>query len=344
MKINKKKIYITSTFVVIAVAVFIGIFATSNKNENVASEKIVVNELSERSFYELIDEINSFEPELEDTVLIYYGEALTNATKDATLEEIEKEIANTDNCTTLRVLLLQICDDLDIKPNEDLLNSLINDEKSDFEIKRNSMYLLDNSDKADELIKIARGDDDRLAFHAIKELMGEAPMKAGEIADEILAAYDGTFTFKTRGAVIAKAKALKQMPDAEETDKFIEICDKILQEHYADEDQSAVYMIMDAFKYHRHEKYLYYVLDCELLNTIQKDYCISSYTEELLAITNKDMSEKQLSYVITAMEINPQQELFEPLQEIAESYSFSGDDETLETRLQDVLSRIEAEK
>lgn len=347
MKKNKLKLCISFCCVMLIVASFIAVFVVQNKDNTIGSQKIVVDELSSRTFYQLVQEINSFEPELEDTVLIYYAESLVNASKDVSLEQIEQEITNAENCTTLRVLLLQICDELDLSPDEEMLQTLIKDENTDFEIKRNSMYLLDGTDEVAELIEIARGDDERLAFHAIRELLGKAPMQAGEIADEIISAYDGTFTFKTRGAVIAKANQLGFVPDEKEIDDFLVFCDTVLQQYRDAEDQTAAGIVTHALTsgdYLTHEKVLRYLVDCEWMNPVSRSVGIENHKDVMLALIGEDMSEEQLSYIIKAVEINPLSELSEPLQEIAETYSFSAASNELQQNLQEVIGKLNETK
>ena len=340
MKTNKKRLYIIlSSVILIAIAV-VAILMFSNNN--LSFGKNDGNEQANQTFYELIQKINISETEAEDLALIEYAEDLLNASKDVSLERIEQEIENTENSTALRVLLLQICDEVELSPDEELLQKLINDENTDFEIKRNSMYLLEGESETDSLIKIARGDDEQLAFHAIRELLSKAPMQAGEIADEIIATYDGTFTFKTRGAIIAKANQLRLVPDEKEIDEFLALCDNVLQNYHDAEDKTAVGIVTHALTsgdYLTHEKVLYFLVDCEWIDPISCSVGIEKHKDVMLDLINKDMDEDQLSYIIKAMEINPLSELSEPLQEIADTYTFSAESEELQQRLQEVINK-----
>ena len=282
------------------------------------SEEKMVSALSEKSFEELVSDINTLTDSVDEADLIFYADALRREAKQISTEKLTNEILNENNTSTLKILLLQIAhlDRIDID-NESLENLLSTD--SDFELKRNALITIFTQDPNSKLIEtIASGNDDRLAFQAIKMLNTSDPEKALSIANEILRDYSGNNTAKLNAAIKVKAANLAKESTADERLEFISFCGKLLEGKNTKDDltrDTVIFALSDMLS----PESISYIVRSELIDNIAKQYCIDQNYKVLAGMLRNGSNEDKES-VILAMQIYPISEMEKEIQTALNDY------------------------
>ena len=314
---------------------------------DVKTEEELMKKLDSKSFDELLSEINLL-GDITGEGFMYHAIALKEKLKDVSSERIQSEILNENNSVATRATLIQICSDLDVNIMQDILF----DNNTDFEIKRNSLiYLYQNDNLNTGLVeKLALGNDEELAFQAIKILNKIDPAKSIDISDDIIDEYTGVVDEKLRAAIKVKAKHLADNSTIDERKEFINFCDSILasinngkiKEDGTIISDTVVFALSDV----KSEETISYIISNNMIDPIVKTFCVDqNYPVLKSMITDKNISHENLSIVIEAMYICPIKDMEEPLHkamsEKAQKNS-DGSDKTVE-KLQNVLNLIDKE-
>ena len=197
--------------------------------------------------------------------------------------------------------LLQICSDLVRNIDYDKIVKLLDDKNTDFEIKRNIIINL-----CDELLyiniieDIARGEDEELAFQAIRFLYMAEPENAVTIVDDILQAFDGKVSDRVKAAIMVKALSLQNNSTSEEINNFIQLCDQILNSEEG-KNEDIVNSIFFSLSDVKREESITYILNSNKIDDSMKVFCVKeglSVAEEMIsksaneATVNNDIMSK----------------------------------------------------
>jgi hypothetical protein len=189
--------------------------------------------------------------------------------------------------------------------------------------------------------KIALGNDERLAFQAIKQLSRTHPEKAIRIADDILDDYNGTMTDKVRAALKAKAIYLSYNSAPNERIEFIDFCEKILIANNYDSEAYGVFTVLNSLSDTLSEETITYIVNNENIYREFKLFSIErNFTILRSMITDENYTEDNLNTVIKAMKIMPIKQLSEPLEKVMKSKELS---ETVVKEIEAVIYLIETD-
>ena len=300
------------------------------------SETEAMSKLSESSFDALLSDINAMGDNVDMSDLIFHANALSEkAAVEVSQERIIKEIANEYNSDAARVILTQIYRRMGNDGNNTELVAMLERGDVDFEIKRNILLNLYQSPtaNADVFVKVALGEDNRLAFHAIK-ILNEVDSKAAiEIADGIIKGFDGDVTEKVCAAIKVKATQLRGSSDKGEILEFISFCDDILAKEYKKDDivtDTVIFALSDIMSVDA----ISYIVMSEKIDNIAKSYCINQNYSVLEKMLTGDATKTDVEIVSEAMRIYPIADMVSPLQSVLSSQLESRSDESDETTKQ----------
>lgn len=333
------------------------IFATDKleflKNEysDIKTEEEIMKKLDSKSFDELLSEINIL-GDITGEGFIYHANALTEKSINVSDERIQAEILNENNSLATRVTLIQISSLIGSNLDVNVMQDVLFDNNADFEIKRNSLiYLYQSNNLNTEIVeKLSLGNDEELAFQAIKILDKINPVKSIKIADDILNKYTGDVDEKVRAAIKVKAKHLADNSTIEERIEFINFCDSILTSINNSKAKENGTIISDtvifALSNVKSEETISYIISNNMIDTIAKIFCVDqNYFVLKSMITDKNISDENLSIVIEAMYICPIKDMEESLLNALseKSQQHFGNSEKNVEKLQDILKLIDKE-
>ncbi|GEM_PF-6619846 len=314
-----------------------------NKYSHVQDEEELIEKLSLMSFEEIIAEINVLSEKTDASNLITHANVLKDKAADISVAQLESEIVNEKNTDITRVILIQINSALNNVTNDKLLKSLVEQDNINFEIKRNALLSIfkSKSNNTTFIEKIALGNDERLAFQAIKQLSRTHPEKAIRIADDILDDYNGTMTDKVRAALKAKAIYLSYNSAPNERIEFIDFCEKILIANNYDSEAYGVFTVLNSLSDTLSEETITYIVNNENIYREFKLFSIErNFTILRSMITDENYTEDNLNTVIKAMKIMPIKQLSEPLEKVMKSKELS---ETVVKEIEAVIYLIETD-
>ena len=166
------------------------------------------------------------------------------------------------------------------------------------------------------LEKIISGDDDRLAFQAMKIMNTSDSEKAVKIADRIIQNYNGIVTDKVRAAIKVKASYLANSSTKTERVEFINFCDNILLKDSRKNGDVVSDTIIFALSDVMSEETISYIVSSDKIDRTAKVFCVDQNYRVLKSMLLENLSERNLDIVIQAMKICPLKEMAEPLQGI----------------------------
>lgn len=315
------------------------------------TEEEIMKKLDSKSFDELLSE-NNMLGDITGENFIYHAIALKEKSTNVSDERIQAEILNENNSIATRIILIQISSQIGSNLDVNIMQDILFDNNADFEIKRNSLiYLYQSNNLNTELVeKLSLGNDQELAFQAIKILDKINPVKAIKISDDILNKYKGVVNEKVRVAIKVKAKHLAENSTIDERIDFIDFCDSILtsiNNNKIKEDGTIISdTVVFALSNVKSDETISYIISNSMIDPIIKIFCVDqNYPVLRSMITDKDMSGEGLNTVIEAMHICPIKEMEEPLHKIMSEKIHQRSDNSDKTveKLQDVLILIDKE-
>lgn len=219
-------------------------------------------DLSSKTFDELLEDMNSDSNNLN----IYYALELKEKIKTVSPDRIVEELLDKNNNSELRVMLISCCDDENIDIDSAKIKHLLFDGNETFRLKNFIlMYFFSYDEDIETLVQVAEGEEEQLAFHAIKYLRMIDFPKAVEIADDILADYNGPAGFKARAAIAVRAVELAENSTQEEIMDFIQLCDRLLYDEYEDDPIFSDAIGFDLSGMHKKEC-AEYILHCDKMS------------------------------------------------------------------------------
>lgn len=309
-----------------------------NKDFSNISETEAMSKLAQNSFEEIINDINILSNNVEMSDLIFHANALAEKAKEVPQEQISKEILNENNTDTTRVILTQIYRHIGGDGNNQELLALLEEKDVDFEIKRNILLNVYQTAPNDSQFyeKIALGEDDRLAFHAIKILNETNPKLAMEISDAIIENFDGTVTEKMRAAVKVKGSQLSNSSSKDELQEFINLCDSMLTNASKEDDivaDTVIFALSDVMS----TETISYIIASDKVDNVVKTYCIDQNYSVLAEMISDNPTKSEIEIVSRAMSIYPITKMAEPLQVVLASQ-----EKLSSTESQELVKEIQA--
>lgn len=307
-------------------------------------ETEVMAKLMDKSFDELLSDINTLGDSVDMSDLIFHADALHQKAAAIPEQRILDEILNEANSNNVRVILTQINRHLGNSENNEKLATLLEKKDVDFEIKRNVLLNIYQGSSTDTAIfeKTALAEDERLAFQAIKILNEISPEKAIKISDTIIQNSDGTVTDKVRAAIKVKASQLQNASTVNERQNFINFCDSLLITKGQKDDVVAdtiIFALSDVMS----EETISYIVTSEKIDNIAKQYCIDQNYSVLEEMITKDITNEKTKIVLEAMLIYPITEMATPLQEVLSSQLNQKDTKSVDVELsRDIQSTIDS--
>lgn len=348
MRTNKKIVYVFSVILIISLFTTYTVLAdnrTSDNNQSttVQNEEIITEDLCKLSFAELVSKINFSSEQADSEGSIYFAEALKNKAKDISEKVILDEIMDSSNSTMLRVLLIQLCPVLGVEIDYDGLETLLDQEDVDFEIKRNILInLSESSSDLTALEEAALGGDERLAFQALKLLNFADPEKAGKIAVDILESFSGDVTYKVRAAIKVKALHLQTESTEKERADFISLCDSILCGNKSN-DSTVTDTVIFALSDMLSEESISYIINSDKIDSAAKVFCVNENYSTLKDMLGSEATEEEIETVLHAMKIFPIAEMEEPLRNLIDKKSqiaSTNDRVNITSELEDRINEI----
>lgn len=291
--------------------------AISNEVSNVDEAKVMTN-LANKSFDKLISDINALGDSVDMSDLIFHADALLKKATEIPQDQIINEILDEANSNNVRVILTQINRHLGNSESNEKLVTLLEQNDVDFEIKRNILLNIYQSSPDDIAVyeKVALGEDERLAFHAIKILNETAPEKAIEISDTIMQNFKGTVTDKVKASIKVKASQLRNSSTANERQNFISFCDSILTADGRMEEvvtDTVIFALSDVMS----EESISYIITSDKIDNTAKVFCIDQNYSVLEEMVTKNVTPEKIEIVLEAMSIYPIVEMAEHLQTVS---------------------------
>lgn len=339
----KKKIIILATVVLLAVSVISGVvFASANENmgtlrkyENMSEEQ-VINNLKGLDKSKMTAEIKNVFSELSGTdinALIPFAAELRNRINEYSEDELVSLITNRDNDLFFRITIVQLYSGMKFEKRtskgNNAIRDLLLDEKTENDLKENIITGLDFSDEKGLKIldSIAHGENDMLAFQAIKKLNKIDSVKATRISNQILENYKNETPEKVNVALKVMAQEYRnnriQKTFTNELQQrkmeFIEICIDIINTSKKDDklQDCAVFALSD-------------MTDSDAITAIIKNnnmdeslkvYAVDQNYNTLLEMAKSANSEQETDVICDAVNIYPLKGLKNSLSEIKSKVS-----------------------
>lgn len=331
---KKKIITILSLAVVLSLCLIIFLIPASGKEtdydefgEGNITEKELLERLDNKNVESLLKDINASASSIEDSSLIYYADALKTKTEDVDDTFWQKEIMDSASNTEItKSVLIQIAtsNGIDLSENKETVAS-IKDDSLSFAVRTNLLInYFKYSPSTSLLEELANGNDEDMAFQALRLLNMKDSAKAISIANESLESYKEISDSDLSIAIKVKALEIRNqnqnMPSnrktsegslkPEDVDEFISICDYVLNER--DDEllkESAIYALSDAL----HENAITYIVYSKLIDNGFKEHGIDRNVVVLSDMLTTNPTDENIQTVLSAMEISPLNDLLEPL-------------------------------
>lgn len=224
-----------------------------------AEQKAVLNELSDRSFNEILKDIKNIEQtkNADSDMLTYYHVALSAKMETASGDDITSAILDKSLSAASRSTILISAEENNIKLDYTRLASAVTDDN--YEDIRPLLIEIVASESPRNINKIEEIVDKReKGFKkAITTLWETKPEKAIAVADEILNNYSGEYDEIFRGAFSVKSYQTQFNPTDKNCAEFIALCDKILNTSCDDEEGRRIYVISYLQEIHNKEILIY---------------------------------------------------------------------------------------
>lgn len=152
--------------------------------------------------------------------------------------------------TAAKIALLDLCTNKDIALDNKTMSKMITDKSLDSELRP---YIIgycseQDNDYIEEIKSVASDSNDEFNYLALNRLSGMNKSAAEEIAKQVIAEYNGTFSDRMKSALIIEAERVGGTGDDKEIDDFTNYCNKISSETDDSECRYSVSVALDAMK------------------------------------------------------------------------------------------------
>lgn len=249
MKTAKRIIGIVFLIAVLILTIVISVTAMTKEREiplmadgslSKKEAEAFIEELQKKDLGSLIRDVNELDfSKTEEDKIYYYYEVIKNKLRDASAEEISSVISSPETKDDVKINILTLCEAEGIILDYDGLLSLLEQDTVSAPVKNLLLDLLTGKgdNYADLLEEKALSADDTIIQKALSDLYVLRPDTAVEIADSILSDLSGPFSAKIKAALLTKAIALQENPSDREIEKFVHICDHMLKNMSASDEE-----------------------------------------------------------------------------------------------------------
>lgn len=289
----------------LAICLVVCLFVSSTvyaSNESIQQET-EFNSVPEIGFYELVKEINSESGKIDSDEIGIYIDEISKTIQNISSDELVAIVLDSDSSYELKEILLSASVVSNKSLNNEELIKLIEDENVEYEIKRlilMNLYIC-CADTA-SIEKIALGNDERLAFHAMLNLYNLSPQKAITIADNVINVFDGEIGYKDKAALKIRALSLKENSTNQEKTAFINLCDGILKDDVKDDEMAintVAYVLSDVMC----EESIEYIIDSDVMSESLKAYCVKKNAEVFEKMCEKTINNDDKILATKAMNL-----------------------------------------
>ena len=330
--------------IVVFIASGISVFAGSNffaeKYEPFDEEKIL-NDLRLMDINELIAETNEIgKISSTGTDMIYHASVLLERISEVDESHILEIIDSDEYCLPLRITMIQITgrNSSELLTNPKIVSKL-RDPNIENSIKVNILLELGCLDNPDIALfrELALGENDELAFQAIKCLWWNDVGVAYEIADVIMNKPElfPETTERYRAALFGKAAYFLENPYDSRIEEFAQHCAAIMNRATTSErnmlEESGFFALIDM----KSEVGLREVMKSEFCETSDKGYAADRHWNVLFDLLNNNPSDEDLLFVLKCLNYAPMHELIDMLDTI-----FTGRTDSLAKESLEVLDKL----
>lgn len=276
-------------------------------------------EIDKMNFRELLNGLNKLDfsfdmPELDD-----YMSALREKVKDATDKELVDAFTDPHNSAEVRTALIELAPESAKESAKEKLRALLEKKSVSFDVRAEALSALEELRDVDALVRTAAGDDEMLAFDALRYLSWIAPERLSEMLPDILNSYNGVMNERIRGAIVFSGELFKQGFAKTKPEEFVSFCERVLTDLPDSEARAGVTTAISVGfaleDMHCKEGVSCLLRHKEITDTIRYG-AVTSNLDVLLSLKSPDMTVEDAETLIAAVRVNPQTELVAALSEI----------------------------
>ena len=315
MKRNySKKIFVSALAIIIVLLltmtiVFSSPIVKSSKIKyNNESSAEIANTITNMSFEEICQEVNDLSEEgAELSDFITHASVLSQKSKDYESNQLVEMITDTSNSENLRIILLQILEYNEVALDSDSLSdlhSILKKQEESESILQNIIWILPHSSATNKLMEyIALGNNDGLAFQALRRLNMDDSKKAVMIANDFL--KNNIEGERKRIAIMVISQDLRKSSDEKKKNRWVSYCNNELNKSVQSNDYSLTSTIIISLSDMRYIGALSYLIESDLVEETMKSAAISKNYKTIIDALSKEPTDKVIKTAIKAMEIRP---------------------------------------
>ncbi len=302
-----------------AISVFSAFYIDSliHKYRNKSSKEIS-DVLTDMSFMEICSEVNELSAqgaELSD--FIAHASVMAEKAEHINSDKLMEIINDPGNSENLRIIVLQILDykgiELDDGNIKDL-HRIVKEKKANNIILQNIIWILPESKGTDKLMEsVALGDNDEMAFQALRRLNMDNPEQAVLIARKFI--KDDIKGERKRIAIMVISQYLRKSDDEREKDDWVSYCDKELAKSIHADNFMLSNTIIYSLSGMRYLGAVACLINSDLLDETEKYLAAAENYKTFIDALSDNPTDEVIEYVIKAMEFCPTTEVIEKLKE-----------------------------
>ncbi len=207
---------------------------------------------------------------------------------------------------------------------------LLKSQDTPFDVKYNVLVNMASLHQdADILADCARGEDEDLAFQAMKMLFLCDPQQWYPVAQDMIRDPSQAGEEKRRAAVLEMGAWIRNFGTKDMVGPFIDVCDEILHDDTcgAEIKESAAYALSDL----RCKEGIEYILRSDIIREGIKMLAVGDNAQVLCDLLRGDPDFEDLQTVLCAVGYYPAKELLSPLQELSGKVAQRFPDRSAET-------------
>lgn len=302
-----------------AISVFSAFYIDSliHKYRNKSSKEIS-DVLTDMSFMEICSEVNELSAqgaELSD--FIAHASVMAEKAEHINSDNLMEIINDPGNSENLRIIVLQILDYKGIELNDGNIKDLhriVKEKKANNIILQNIIWILPESRGTDKLMEsVALGDNDEMAFQALRRLNMDNPEQAVLIARKFI--EDDIKGERKRIAIMVISQYLRKSDDEREKDDWVSYCGKELAKSIHADNFMLSNTIIHSLSGMRYLGAVACLINSDLLDETEKYLAAAENYKTFIDALSDNPTDEVIEYVIKAMEFCPTTEVIEKLKE-----------------------------
>ena len=283
-----------SLVLIIIGVVIVGITAGADRNKLMTPDEAV--KYSDVKTEDLINAVRNA-PSFEEMDLEVYA-AMVDRVSDLSADEFAELLEDNLDSAVLTRAFISAAEEACIEIPDALMLRLLESDLA-YEVRLEALFYCSSSSKDYTEILADLTDDPELASFALRELYQKDPDRALEIADAVIAEYNGSYDVRLMGALHVKQYYLHENGTDEEIAGYIELCDDVIKGCKKD-DESVRTVLLDLIGSIDSRRGLEYIIDNDDYAEKTKMAWYNSNT--VTAILNGAPDEASIKLVFRALE------------------------------------------